>query len=56
MEHIVMEQSRIAVTPLISLEINEAVIFPHQYDGLRTWEAGIVFTRYLHNHRHLLKD
>jgi predicted nicotinamide N-methyase len=30
-----------------TLELNELVVFPHGYDGLHIWEAGIVLSRFV---------
>jgi len=31
--------------------IKEAITFPHQFDGLRTWESGIIFTRFINRNK-----
>jgi predicted nicotinamide N-methyase len=40
----------------MTLHIGSIETFPHGYDGLRLWEAGIVLARYIVQNSQLFKD
>ncbi len=46
----------IAQEPYSTLRLNEQLIFPHGYDGLHIWEAGIILARWVQANSTLFQE
>ena len=46
-------ETEIVVDSQHSLLLNEMLIFPHGFDGLHLWEAGIILARWVFYHREI---